>query len=154
MSDLAVREYASADAFRREWAVDDESTARTLWQLLGELDESEVLIRLPEWLADEKVGYVEGGTPTTFVGRIEGETENAIRFVGAAAAPPLARLAHRMAALRKGLENPDLDEERRAWLEDRLREKRRAFEQRDGLVGLREEWLPKSQVLDAARRAR
>lgn len=43
------------------------------------------MIELPEWLAEEKVGYIEGSVPTEFVGRIEEETGDAIKFVDAAA---------------------------------------------------------------------
>lgn len=52
---------------------------RLLWQLLGQLDDDEVLIRIPAWLAEEKAEYTEGAPPTEVVGHIERETEKAIR---------------------------------------------------------------------------
>lgn len=123
-----------------------------LWQLLNELAEDEVLIRIPEWLAEENVGYVDGATPTTFVGRIERDTDKAIRFADSASARPLMRLAHRIQSLENGIENAEDDEDRREWLDGRLQEKRQEFENRDDVPGLRDEWLPKSQLLHAVRR--
>ena len=75
---------------------DPGSDTRMLWQLLGQLDPDEVLVQLPEWLAEERVGYVNGATPTAVVGRIERETEKAIRFSDSANARSLMKLVHRM----------------------------------------------------------
>lgn len=123
-----------------------------LWQLLGELNEDEVLITLPEWLAEEKVGSTTGRTPTWFVGRIRRETEKAICFEDSAAARPLMALAHRIHSLEDGLSHTAADHDRRGWLERRLQEKQETFRNRDESVSLREEWIPKSQVVVAVRR--
>jgi len=164
MTDLDIREYTNYDAFVREWHTDDlgdvtledardsglltEDETRLLWQLLGQLSDEEVLIAIPDWLADEKVGYVDGATPTTFVGRIERETEKAIHVVDSASARPLMKLAHRI----QHLENGDSDDDRREWLDNRLQELHDEFENRDDVTGLSEEWIPKSQLLHATRR--
>ncbi|WP_231190437.1 hypothetical protein, partial [Haladaptatus sp. DYF46] len=112
MADL-ITEYANYDAFVREWhsetVTDDDSSleeardqgllneqkSRQLWQLLGLLDTNELLIQLPEWLADEKGGSMDKTTPTMFVGTITRETEDAILFENSAAARSLMRLAHK-----------------------------------------------------------
>lgn len=44
-------------------------------------------------------------------------------------------------------------EERRDQLERRLTRKRREFEQRDGVPGLSEGWLPKSELISGVRRS-
>lgn len=152
MSDLIV-EYSEYETFASEWDAADETEARMLWQLLAELDDDVVLVQLTEWVADEKVGFVDGATPTTFVGRIDQETDKAIRLVESAAARPLMKRAHRIQNLEDGIENVgDDDEDRRQWLEDRLRETRREFETREDVIGLSEAWLPKSQLRHVIRR--
>lgn len=153
MSEIDIVEFSDYGAFDREWAHHHEGTATLVWQLLGELSDDELLVKLPEWLAEEKVGYTCGGTPTEFVGRIEEETEKAVRFANATAARPLGQLAHRIGALEDGRDSVGMDHDRRDWLERRLKDKRTAFEQREDMVGLREEWLPKSQIVAAVRRA-
>lgn len=145
MSNL-ITEHSEYDAFSREWPGNTEQDTRMFWQLLGELAEDEVLIRIPQWLAEEKVSFVDGATPTEFVGRIERETEKAILFGDSASARPLAKLAHRIHHFEQGLENVEDDEDRRAWLERRLQEKRHEFDNRDDVTGLQDEWLPKSQI--------
>lgn len=147
-----ITEFADYDAFAREWQGDNEQDTRMLWQLLGELEEDEVLIRIPEWLAEEKVGFVDGAAPTTFVGRIDRETDKAILFADSASARPLMKLAHRIRSLEDGRKNAGDDDNRREWLASRLREKRREFEARDNTPGLQEAWVPKSQLLQAVRR--
>ena len=164
MTDLDISEYTTYDAFVRAWHSDDlgdvtlddaresgllnEDETRLLWQLLGQLSDDEVLIEIPDWLADEKVGYVDGAPPTLFVGRIDRETEKAIHVVDSAAARPLMKLAHRIHHLEEG----DTDDDRREWLENRLQELRDDFENRDDVTGLSEGWIPKSQLLHALRR--
>ena len=147
MADLTVMECATYEEFAQAWDGADSDT-RMLWQLLGQLDPDEVLVQLPEWLAEEKVGYVDGATPTAFVGRIERETEKAILFGDSAAAGPLMKLAHRIHQLEQGTEADDRDE----WLVDRLEDHRRAFEERADAVTLQDEWLPKSQLRRVVRR--
>lgn len=166
MASLDIHEYTDYDAFVRAWHVADlddqgvslaeareqgrinEADTRLLWQLLGQLDPEELLLQLPEWLAEEKVGYVDGATPTVFVGRIERETEKAILFEDAAAAQSLMKLAHRI----HQLEQDDTESSRDEWLQTRLEKHRRAFEQRADAVELQDEWVPKSQVVRAVRR--
>lgn len=147
-----ITEYSDFDAFAAEWQAANKDETRMQWQLLGLLEEDELLIALPEWLAEEKTGFVKGSTPTMFIGRIEEETGKAIRFTNAAAARPLMKLAHRIHSLEEGIENVGDDADRREWLEGRLRVKRREFETRTDVPGLQEEWLPKSQIIQAVRR--
>lgn len=165
MANLDISEYTDYDAFAREWHAEDltegtleaardrgrinEDDTRLLWQLLGQLRENELLIQIPNWLAEEKVGFVEGSTPTMFVGRIERETENAILFADSASARPLMKLAHRI----QHLEEDDTDDDRREWLDNRLHELREEFEERDDVTGLSDAWIPKSQLLHAVRRS-
>lgn len=125
MTDLDISEYTTYDAFVRAWHTDDlgdvtlddaresgllnEDETRLLWQLLGQLSDDEVLIEIPDWLADEKIGYVDGATPTMFVGRIDRETEKAIHVVDSAAARPLMKLAHRIHHLEDGGDDSEQD---------------------------------------------
>lgn len=79
MAPLETKEVRTIDEFAQLWG-SGETETRLYWRLLGQLGPDDVLLRLPEWLANEKVGYVEGKTPTAFFGRIEDETEKAIRL--------------------------------------------------------------------------
>ncbi|MFC4990572.1 hypothetical protein [Saliphagus infecundisoli] len=151
MTEVEIHEYRDYERFAQDWA-DDDVTTRQVWQLLGQLKDDELLIHLPEWLAEQKVGFVDGATPTAFVGRITRDTDDAIRFSDAAAVPPLLKLAHRIHQLEKGINNAGDDDSRREWLEDRLADNRESFDQREDAVGLAEEWLPKSQIERAIRR--
>lgn len=152
MTEFDVDDYADFEEFTERWDDCGLETARQLWQLLGEFTEDELLIKLPEWLAERKVGYIDGGTPTLFVGRIVEETEKAIRLADGTAARPLMSLAHRIEAIEDGLAKMGLDESRRVWLEERVESLRADFADREEMAGLREEWLPKSQILAAVRR--
>lgn len=80
MQGFVVNDCADFEAFTERWDDSDEETVRQLWKLLGELTEDELLIDLPEWLAEQKVGYSDRGRPTLFVGRIDDETDKAIRL--------------------------------------------------------------------------
>ena len=160
MAAVAMSEYIDSEPFAWEWHADpltqqngsltdardhgliDEDETRLRWQRLGHLDSDELLIQLLEWLAEEKVGYGEGATPTAFVGRIARETANASLCTEAAAADPLLKLAHRMHRLETGEADPERDD----WMEARLQKLRRRFEQRDDAATLQDEWLPKSQL--------
>lgn len=164
MPALEIHTFDAYDAFAREWHAEtisdidmsleharergllNEQDTRQLWQLIGLLDDDELVIHLPDWLAEEKVGFTETATPTTFVGCITRETEKAILFEDSAAARPLMSLAHRIHSLEDGLSNTSDDDDRRGWLGRRLQEKREAFENREEPVSLRDEWVPKSQV--------
>ncbi|MFB6229272.1 MAG: hypothetical protein ABEH88_12110 [Halobacteriales archaeon] len=139
MTDLNVRAVATYEEFVQEWGDGD---TRLLWQLLGQFDDDEVLIQIPEWLAEDKAGYVDGAPPTEVVGRIERETEKAILLDDSAAARPLMKLAHRI----HELEQNEGDPERNDWLDDRLAEHRQAFESREDVPELADGWLPKSQL--------
>lgn len=170
MTELEIRTFDTYDAFAREWhsetltetdiSLEDarergllnEQGTRQLWQLLGLLSDEEVVIKLPEWLAAEKVGFTDRATPTLFVGRITRETEQAILFEDSAAARPLMSLAHRIHSLEDGLSNTADEDDRRGWLERRLQKKRAAFEEREEMASLRDEWIPKSQVQLAIKR--
>ena len=146
MAELEIQEVAGFDAFSSLWP-DAENETRLYWQLLGQLDPDETLIRLPEWLAEEATGYVQGAVPTTFIGRIDQETEMAIRFGHSASATDVLKLAHRIHELERN-EGADRNE----WLDRRLAEHRRKFRKRKGAVTLSDEWLPKSQIELAVRR--
>jgi len=145
MPDLDVREVATYEEFAQEW---DDGDLRLFWQLLGQLDDEEVLVQIPEWLAEKKAGFVEGTPPTEVVGRIERETDKAILLGDSTAARPLLKLAHRI----HELERNEADPERNEWLDNRLADHRQAFESREDVTELADGWLPKSQLLHVVRR--
>lgn len=147
MTDLDIQEVATSEEFAREWQ-GNETDTRLLWQLLGQLDDDEVLVKIPEWLAEEKAGYVGSAPPTAVVGRIERETEKAILLEESAAARPLMKLAHRIHELEQNEGDPDRDD----WLDNRLAEHRRAFEAREDIPELADGWLPKSHLQHVVRR--
>ncbi|WP_435102524.1 hypothetical protein [Halarchaeum sp. P4] len=165
-----ITEYDGYDAFVREWhsetLTDDdgsledarsrgllnEQKSRHIWQLLGLLDPDELLIQLPEWLADEKGEPTERTTPIMFVGTITRETDDAILFENAAAAQPLMQLAHKIHSLEKGIANKGGDTDSHERLTTQLEDHRQQFGDRDSLPGLSDEWLPKSQLVTAVRR--
>lgn len=139
MTDLDVTEVTTYEELAQEWGDGD---TQLMWQLLGQLDDDEVLVQIPEWLAEEKAGYAGGAPPTEVVGRIERETEKAILLADSGAARSLMKLAHRI----HELEQDEGDLDRNEWLDDRLAEHRRAFESREDVPALSDEWLPKSQL--------
>lgn len=145
MTDLDVQAVATYEEFVQEWANGD---TRLLWQLLGQLGDDEVLVRIPEWLAKENAGYVEGAPPTEVVGRIERETDQAILLEEPASARSLMKLAHRIHELEQNENDPDRNE----WLDDRLAEHRREFDKREDVPELADGWLPKSQLKAVVRR--
>ncbi len=151
MTELEIHEYRDYDQFTADWKDDDVATQQ-VWHLLGELEDDELLVHLPEWLAEQKVGFIDGAVPTAFVGRITRDTDDAIRFGNAADASSLQKVAHRIHQLEEGIKNAGDDDSRREWLEDRLEDNRESFDQREDAVRLSEEWLPKSQIERAVRR--
>lgn len=159
MAEFGVRVYADIDAFAADWQALGYSATDTeqYWALLGELKPGELLIQIPDWLAEKKTGFVDSATPTAFVGTIAAETEQAIRVTESAAARPLIRHAHLAQSLETGIdrlateESPDPD--RLEWLKRRLTEVRVALDERQDAPALREEWLPKSQIEFIGRRA-
>ena len=169
MADL-IRTYADYDSFAREWHSDtledrdvsleearerdlvDERETRQLWQLLGLLDESRVFLQLPKWLAEEKSGDVRGDLPTTFVGYISRETEDAILFEDSSPSRRLVRIAHKIHTLENGIENAVTDGDRRKQLEGKLQDEYRRFEDPDDVPYLSDEWLPKSQLIAVIQR--
>ncbi|WP_255152877.1 hypothetical protein [Halorarius halobius] len=169
MADL-ITEYANYDAFVREWhsetLTDDdgsleearnrgllnERNSRQLWQLLGLLDPDELLIQLPEWLADEKGGSMNRTTAIMFVGTITRETDDAILFENSAAAQPLMQLAHKIHSLERGIENIGADTDHHERLAKQLEDYHQQICNREGLPSLSDEWLPKSQLIAAVRR--
>ena len=112
MPTLEIRTFETYDGFAGEWhaktlsdtdisleasrerGLFNEQGTRQLWQLLGLLDDEKLVLQLPGWLAEEKVGSTESATPTLFVGRVTRETEKAVLFEDSAAARPLMSLAH------------------------------------------------------------
>ena len=166
MADFEIQEVDDYDDFVQEWYAEkldvpldearnrsliNEDKTRLLWQLLGQLENDEFLIQIPQWLADQKVGFVEGRTPTEFVGRIDRETEKAILFADSASARSLTKLAHRIHQLETSIEHTN-DDDRQEWMENRLQQIRERFESREDATALSEEWLPKSQIQRAIRR--
>lgn len=148
MAHLTVTECATFEEFAREWDAPETET-RMLWQLLGQLEDEELLIKIPEWLAEENTGYVDGAIPTVFIRQVTEETEKAIRFTDSADARSLMKVAHRIHNLEQNRDDP----ERNEWLDSRLEKHRTAFEEREDAVTFKEEWLPKSQLRHAVRRA-
>jgi hypothetical protein len=155
MESLTIHEYATYEAFTEAHSQHgvSETEQPLVWALLTELRPEEVFLRLPRWLADEKVGYTDGGTPTTFVGQIDRSTDKAIHVIDSAAARPLMKRAHRIQQLEASLtdgSSPDhaapADDQQRAWLERKLRDHRDTFADRTERVSLRDEWLPISQI--------
>lgn len=147
MSLLTVEVYTDFEEFWREYPA-PETDARMLWDLLGQISNDELMIKLPEWLAEEKVGFVEGSVPTEFVGHIEEETNDAIKFSDAFAARSLMKLAHRIDRLEQNEEDHEEDD----WSHRRLQEHRRKFEERVDAERLQNEWVPKSQLRQVVKR--
>lgn len=170
MPTLDIHTFETYDGFAAEWHAGtlsgtdisleeardrgllNEQGTRQLWQLLGRLEADELVIQLPEWLASERVGSTVRTTPTLFVGRLARETEKAILLENSAAAQPLISIAHRLHALEDGLSNTADDDDRLGGLERRLRAQQEAFSAREGMVGLGDDWLPKSQIRLAIQR--
>ena len=120
--------------------------------MLGLLDPEELLVQLPEWLAEKKVESADRTTPTVFVGYISTETADAIRFEASAPAQPLLGLAHRMHSLEKGINRTESGTDRYERLTNRFQEHERKFYNRDRLPSRADKWLPKSQIGTAVRR--
>lgn len=147
MPDLVIREVSSVEELAEIWDVDD-NQARLLWQLLGQLDDDELLIRIPEWLAEEKAAYGTGAPPTEIVGRIDQETEKAVHLSESVKASAITKVAHSIHLLEENEGDPD----RNPWLDQRLARHRRTFQSRYDEPGLADGWLPKSQIKRAVRR--
>ena len=106
-----------------------------------------MLVELPQWLADQNVGYTQGSVPTAFVGQIAAESDEAIQLADSAAARSIRKLAHRISQL----EQSDSDEQD-DWLDDRLAEHCEEFNQRDDAVSLNDEWIPKPAIVQVVKR--
>jgi len=166
-----ITDYAEYELFARRWhseTLDDHSVSleearkrgllneqdtRHLWQLLGLLGEDDLFVQIPEWLAKEKLRDPDGIIPTTFVGHVTRETEDALLFENSASARPLMQVAHGIHSLERGLENTASDDDPREELVTRLREKRRQVANRNDAPILSDEWLPKSQLITAVQRS-
>ncbi len=147
MAAFDVETVATYEVFADRWAASDQEN-RLYWQLLGQLEPNELLVRIPEWLAEEKVGYVDGAVPHAIIGRIDRETAQAIKLADAVGAPSLLKLAHSIHELER-----DEGTDRNEWLDRRLAEHRQSFANREGAPRLADPWLPKSQLELAIRRA-
>lgn len=130
MVSFEIQEVENYDDFVRTWQRDaltkqsvsleeardrdliNEDKTQLLWQLLGQLDPEELLIQIPNWLAEQKVGFVDGSPPTEFIGRIDRATEKAILFTDSASARSVMKLAHRIHQLENSLEHTDNDDRR------------------------------------------
>lgn len=167
MVDFEIQKFDDYDDFVQEWhageldvpleearnrSLINEDKTRLLWQLVGQLENDELLIQIPQWLADQKVGFIDGTTPTEFIGRIDRETDKAILFADSASAQSLTKLAHRIHQLESSIEDTD-DDDRYEWMVNRLQQVQERFESRDDATTLSEEWLPKSQIQLAVRRS-
>ena len=155
MVGVEITTYTAYEDFTQDWGtLVSTNEQRLLWDLLGELECAEMLFRLPAWIAEDKIGFIDGPPPTIFVGRIAEETEKAIRVTDSAAARPLMSLAHRIQNLETRLsdEQTELNPSRRDWLEQRLTDHREDFHNREDVPSLADEWLPKSQIEHMARR--
>lgn len=170
MPTLEIRTFETYDSFAGEWHSEtlfdtdsslesardrgllNEQDTRQLWQVLGLLDDGDIVIQLPEWLADEKGDFTKRATPTMFVGRVTRETEKAVLFEDSAVVRSLMSLAHRIHSLENGLSHTSDDTDRHDRLESRLQESQAAFRNREGMVGITDEWIPKSQIQLAFRR--
>jgi len=146
MSELTVRTYSSYEEFAEAWSGSGKETRMT-WQLLDQIADDEILVEIPQWLADKKVGYTQGSVPTAFVGRIATESEDAVQLADSAAAKSLRKLAHRISQLEQSDNTDNKD-----WLDDRLADHREQFTNRVDAVSMDNEWLPKSEILQAIER--
>lgn len=151
-----VEDYETFSAIWQEFGYTG-TESKQFWALLDQLPPDELLIELPGWLAEEKVGYVDGATPTSFVGTVDQETEKAILFVDSAAARPLSQIAHRIRSLDDNIEKleskSDTDASRLQWLRNRQQKLRNEYNQPDDVPSLSDEWLPKSQLEFIGRRS-
>lgn len=111
----------------------DEIETRLLWHLLGQLDPCEVLFRLSDSYTDL------GGDSNTFIGVVDDETEDSIRFTEVTPALKIAEHAYHIHTL--GTEATQLD--RAGWIDKRLGEHRAVFEDRPTL---KDQWVPKSEI--------
>lgn len=55
MTELEIHEYRNYERSAPDWKDNDVAT-RQVWQLLGRLEDENILIQIPDWLADQKVG--------------------------------------------------------------------------------------------------
>lgn len=146
MAALDIETYTSYEAFATDWDGSAKETRMT-WQLLDQIDDDEVVIELPQWLADENVGYTQGAVPTAFVGQITAESEEAIHLADSAAVKSLRKLAHRISQLEQS-DSSEQDD----WVADRLADHRKEFNNRADAVSLNTEWLPKAEITRAIKR--
>lgn len=169
MADL-IKEFADYDEFAREWhshtltdrevtlekardrSLINEQDTRQLWQLLGLIDDDSVFIQLPKWLVKEKASGEPENPPTTFVGHISRESEDAILFEDSSPGRRLMQIAHKIHSLERGIENTSPDSDRHEQLNERLQEEYERFEDQDDVPYLSDEWLPKSQLITIVRR--
>lgn len=146
--------FSNFDDFAQNWHEDQRETELKMrWQLLTELQPDELLFVIPDWLAEEKLGYVAGSVPTEFIGQIDRRTEKAVLLSNATASGRLMKLVHRIRNLEDGLSRDSLDADRREWLETRLKETREEFMNRYQDGGFQDTWIPKSQIKLATRRS-
>ena len=140
---VVFNDTVSNETFAADWDEPAKETRMT-WQLLDPIDDREVLIELPQWLADENVGYTQGAVPTAFIGRIETESEQAIQFTDAVATKSLRKLAHRISQLEQS-DSAEQDD----WV---LADHREEFTNRADAVSLNTERLPKAEITRAIKR--
>lgn len=151
MASLEVTEVATFDEFLEAWGDSetalDETQLRLLWQLIGQLDEDELLVRIPKWLAEDRAAHGTGAAPTAIVGRMARETEKAVLLEESFEATKLTTIAHSI----DRLERDEGAGDRNEWLDRRLAEHRQTWAGRYDEPGLTDGWLPKSQILKAVR---
>ena len=146
MAELPVQAYSTYEAFAQEQSEHfTDTTLPQVWALLCELDADQLFIRIPRWLADQKIGFIDGGTPTDFIGRIDRETGKAVLFTESMSARSLFRQAHLIQHMEQRLTDLS-DADQRSRVESRLQTHREEFTTRPEHPALDEEWLPKSQI--------
>lgn len=129
-----VTEISEYDDFADGWMEDTgEIETRLLWHLLRQLEQGEVLFRLSDSYTDL------GGDSNTFIGLVDDETEDGIRFTDVTPALKIAEHAYHIHTL--GTEATQLD--RAGWIDERLGEHRAVFEDRPTLG---DQWVPKSEI--------
>lgn len=146
VAELPVQAYTTYEDFAQAHSEHFTDTdLPQVWALLCELETGQLFIRIPRWLADQKVGFIDSGTPTEFIGRIDRETGKAVLFTESMPARSLFRQAHLIQHMEQRLTDLS-DADQRSRVESRLRTHREEFTTRPEHPVLDEEWLPKSQI--------
>lgn len=155
MVELSLQQYTTYEAFADEHSeYFSDTDLPQVWAVFCELDAEQLFIRIPKWLAEQKVGFTDGGTPREFIGTIDRETEKAVLFTDSMPPRSLFRQAHLIQHLDQRLtERAGEDTDQRARIESRLQKHRAEFSTYPQHPVLDDEWLPKSQIELALQRS-